>query len=94
MPRQTVNVPNQPRTPNRAVRVPDATWLPAQEAAERRGDTLSEIMRDSLDAYIIMTDEQWNDLVIVAVDSRMSRPELFSTAIIQWVERESRKRRR
>ena len=93
MPRQTVNVPNQPRTPNRAVRVPDATWIPAQEAARRRGDTLSEIMRDSLDAYNIMTDDQWNDLVHVAGVTGLSRPELFSTAIIQWVERESRKRR-
>ena len=93
MVRQTSLVPNQPRTPNRAVRVPDATWLPAQEAARRRGDTLSEIMRDSLDAYNIMTDAQWDDLVETASRAGMSRPELFSTAIVGWVEREKRRRK-
>ena len=93
MPRQTVVVPNQPRTPNRAVRVPDSTWLPAQEAARRRGDTLSEIMRDSLDAYNIMSDEQWYELVEVAGSRGMSRPQLFSTAIIEWVQRAGRRRK-
>lgn len=87
MQRQTMGVPNQPRTPGRAVRVPDSTWNPAQEAARRRGDTLSEIMRDSLDAYIIMTDEQWADLIDVAADTGLTRPQLFSSAIIDYVER-------
>ena len=94
MPRQTVAVPNQPRTPNRAVRVPDATWVPAQEAAARRGETLSEIMRDSLDAFNIMTDEQWTELVNVADDTGLTRPQLFSTAIIEWVARTSKRRTR
>ena len=93
MPRQTEGAPNQPRTPNRAVRVPDATWFPAQDAARRRGDTLSEIMRDSLEAYVIMSDEQWSDLVEVAGDSGLTRPQLFSTAIIEWVRRRARRRK-
>ena len=94
MPRQTEDVPNQPRTPNRAVRVPDNIWFPAQDASRRRGDTLSEIMRDSLEAYVIMSDQQWNELVDVAGAAGMSRPQLFSTAIIEWVERKLRRRKK
>lgn len=45
------------------------------------------IMRDSLDGFNIMTDEQWADLIDVAIRLDISRPELFSTAIIEWVER-------
>ena len=93
MHRQTVDVPNQPRTPNRAVRVPDDTWFPAQEAARRRGDTLSEIMRDSLEAYVILSDDEWADLVEVAADAGMTRPQLFSTAIIEWVQRRLRRKK-
>ena len=90
---QTGVVPNQPRTPNRAVRVPDSTWIPAQETAQRRGETLSEIMRDSLDAFNLMTDEQWSDLVNVAAETKLTRPQLFSTAIIQWVDRTAKRLR-
>lgn len=85
----TSTVPNRPRTPQRAVRVPDDTWYPAQDAAKRRGERhgVSEILRDSLDAFNILTDEQWSDLLDVAAGMGMSRPELFSTAIIEWVQR-------
>lgn len=85
--RDHMGVPNQPKTPGRSLRVPDETWGPGQENAKRRGDTLSEIMRDSLDAYNIMTDAQWADLVDVAGRLGISRPQLFSDAIIEWVER-------
>lgn len=85
--REDMGVPNQPKTPGRAVRVPDNTWNPAREAAKRRGETLSDIMRDSLDAFNIMTDEQWSDLVDVAISEGITRPELFSTAITEWVAR-------
>lgn len=85
--REHMGVPNQPKTPGRAVRVPDETWDPARESAKRRGETLSNIMRDSLDGFNIMTDEQWADLIDVALRLDISRPELFSTAIIEWVER-------
>ena len=89
---QTQQVPNQPRTPQRAVRVPDATWFPAQDNARRRGERqgLSPIMRDSLDAFNMFTDEQWADLCDVAAGLDMGRAELFFTAIIEWVERHKR----
>lgn len=89
---QTQDVPNQPRTPTRAVRVPDSIWHPAGEAAHRRRDTLSDVMRDSLEAYLVFTDEQWSDLEDVAADLGLTRPQLFSTAIIEFVERHKGRR--
>lgn len=44
-------VPNQPKTPQRTVRVPDEVWLPAKAAAERRGESLSEVIRVALERY-------------------------------------------
>lgn len=86
---QTQDVPNQPKTPQRSVRVSDETWWPAHAAAARRGerDGLSGIMRDSLDAFNLLTDEEWADLCEVAVRLGLPRPVLFSTAINEWVQR-------
>lgn len=44
-------MPNQPRTPIRTVRIEDDRWQPALAAAEKRGDTLSEVLRSALDFY-------------------------------------------
>lgn len=52
MPRQTNSVPNQPRTPNRAVRVSDDLWSKAQAVAKDRGETLSDVIRDALTEYV------------------------------------------
>lgn len=46
------SVPNQPKTPLRAVRVPDELWKAAQAVAKARGETLSEVIRDCLSAYV------------------------------------------
>ena len=46
------SVPNQPKTPLRAVRVPDELWKAAQAVARGRGETLSEVIRDCLSAYV------------------------------------------
>jgi predicted DNA-binding protein len=45
-------VPNQPKTPNRTVRVPADLWDRAKRVAERRGETLSQVVRQALEAYI------------------------------------------
>lgn len=45
-------VPNQPKTPQRAVRVPDDLWRAAQEIARERGETLSDVLRDALVQYV------------------------------------------
>ncbi len=44
-------VPNPEHTPRRTVRVPDDVWRAAQEKAERRGETLSDVIRRALERY-------------------------------------------
>jgi antitoxin component of RelBE/YafQ-DinJ toxin-antitoxin module len=41
-----------PRTPNRAVRVPDDLWEEAQRVAADRGEPLSEAIRRFLREYV------------------------------------------
>lgn len=45
-------VPNQPKTPQRTVRVPDDVWHEAKATADQRGETLSEVIRQALERYI------------------------------------------
>jgi len=44
-------VPNQPKTPNRVVRVDDALWRATQERARENGETVSDVIRRALRAY-------------------------------------------
>lgn len=44
--------PNYPKTPNRAIRIPDELWHAALETAHARGEYLSDIVRDCLRAYV------------------------------------------
>lgn len=45
-------MPNQPRTPHRTIRVPDELWAAAQEVAAGKGETLSDVLRRSLERYV------------------------------------------
>lgn len=45
------DVPNQPKTPQRSVRVPDEIWHAAKERADAEGRTLSDVVREALAAY-------------------------------------------
>jgi len=45
-------VPNAPKTPNRAIRVPDDLWRAAQEKAAEQGESLSEVIRKALARYV------------------------------------------
>lgn len=45
-------MPNQPKTPARAVRVPDDLWNAARAKADSRGDSLSQIIREALRRYV------------------------------------------
>lgn len=45
-------MPNQPRTPNRVVRVDDALWRAAQERAAERGEHVSDVIRRALARYV------------------------------------------
>lgn len=45
-------MPNQPKTPIRSIRVPDDIWLPARALAAELGDTLTDVIRKALAAYV------------------------------------------
>ena len=51
-PATLTSVPNQPKTPQRTVRVPDHIWHAAKAAADARGETLSDVIRRALEQYI------------------------------------------
>lgn len=44
-------MPNQPKTPQRTVRVPDDVWERAKVRAEARGETVSDVVRRALERY-------------------------------------------
>ena len=45
-------MPNQPKTPNRVVRVDDALWRQSQARAGANGETVSEVIRRALRDYV------------------------------------------
>jgi uncharacterized protein (DUF1778 family) len=44
-------VPNQPKTKTRGFRIPDDEYEAAQAAAQRKGETLTDVVRRALVAY-------------------------------------------
>lgn len=47
------DVPNQPRTPARSVRIPDDVWAAFKRLAESRGVTASDVVREALENYLL-----------------------------------------
>lgn len=45
-------VPNQEKTPRRTIRINDDVWNAAAEKAERKGETVSDVVRRALINYI------------------------------------------
>lgn len=45
-------MPNQPKTPARGVRVPNALWLPALDKAQQSGETVTAVLIRALHAYV------------------------------------------
>ena len=45
-------MPNAPKTPARGVRVPEELWRAALERAAARGETVSDVLRRALEAYV------------------------------------------
>lgn len=45
-------MPNQPKTPGRLVRVDEALWRAAQETARANSETVSNVVRRALRAYV------------------------------------------
>lgn len=44
-------MPNQPKTPNRVIRVDDTLWHAAQAKAAKKGETVSDVVRRALQRY-------------------------------------------
>lgn len=45
-------MPNQPKTPVRSVRVPDDLWAAVKAEAERRGETVTDVVVRALSTYV------------------------------------------
>ena len=45
-------MPNQPATPNHTVRIDDDLWQAALRKAHDRGETLTDVIRRALVAYL------------------------------------------
>ena len=43
--------PNQPKTPQRTIRISDDLWARAQRRAAERGETLTDVVRRALEDY-------------------------------------------
>jgi hypothetical protein len=39
-------------TPKHTIRIPDPVWLPAKEIADRRGETLTDVIEAALRRYV------------------------------------------
>lgn len=45
-------MPNKPKTPHRTIRISDELWQAAQAKAAERGETLTDVLRRSLERYV------------------------------------------
>lgn len=53
--------PNKPKTPLRAVRVPDQLWDAARAIATERGETVSDVVRAALELYVQSNESQGDE---------------------------------
>jgi hypothetical protein len=51
-------MPNQPKTPSRAVRVPDVLWDAARDRAAQDGRTVTSVIIEALRAYVATADRK------------------------------------
>ena len=45
-------MPNQPKTPLKSFRIPEALYAAAQAKAAERGESVSEVVRKALERYV------------------------------------------
>lgn len=45
-------VPNQPKTPMHSFRCPDELWEAAKATADKRGESVAEVLRKTLERYV------------------------------------------
>lgn len=54
-------------TTQRSIRIADDVWIPANELAERLGETVSDVVRESLAGYIeLHTSPTWAEAMEIA----------------------------
>lgn len=51
-PDSVLDVPNQPKTPKRSVRVPDGLWEAAKQKARERGESVTAVIVRALKEYV------------------------------------------
>jgi hypothetical protein len=51
-PATIARVPNQPKTPLKSFRIPEALYAAAQAKAAERGETVSKVVRKALERYV------------------------------------------
>jgi predicted CopG family antitoxin len=51
-PATLARVPNQPKTPQRTIRIADDVWDAAKAKAEANGRTVSDVIREALARYL------------------------------------------
>lgn len=54
----SATVPNQPKTPARAVRIDDALWRRVKTEAARRGETPADVVRRALREHLDAIDDR------------------------------------
>lgn len=50
-------MPDQPKTPHRTFRIPDAEYISAKEKAEREGTNVTAVVRQKLRDYVEEDDD-------------------------------------
>ena len=51
-------MPNQPKTPMRSFRVDDDLWRAAHAAAQANGETVTDVLKRSLQSYVRRTERR------------------------------------
>lgn len=54
-------MPNQPKTPQRTIRLDDELWTAARAKAASEGRTVSDVVREALEAYIAEVSRHQTD---------------------------------
>ena len=85
--REDMGVPNQPKTPGRNVRIPDPLWAAGQNAAKDRGETVSDALRDGLEAYVLLPKVTWVALGRLAERRGRSLAQEIADAITEHVKK-------
>lgn len=61
-------MPNQPKTPGRSIRIPDALWKAAKREAAEHGETVTDVVIRALEEYANRRGETATDLVVRALE--------------------------